>query len=47
MAATGASGIAGGNFKIFEQFVKRSNATLHLNTRVRWLQHKLSICQSP
>jgi prenylcysteine oxidase/farnesylcysteine lyase len=40
MAATGASGIAGGNFQLFEQFIKRSNATLHLNTRVTSIKPK-------
>lgn len=35
MAATGASGIAGGNFQIFEQFLNRSGANVYLNTPVR------------
>ena len=35
MAATGASGIAGGNFQIFEQFLNRSRANVYLNTPVR------------
>jgi len=35
MATTGASGIAGGNFQIFEQFLKRSHANVYLNTPVR------------
>ncbi|KAF9454994.1 hypothetical protein P691DRAFT_770093 [Macrolepiota fuliginosa MF-IS2] len=34
LAATGASGIKGGNFQVFEQFLERSNASVHLNTTV-------------
>ncbi|KAI0073842.1 hypothetical protein K474DRAFT_1666124 [Panus rudis PR-1116 ss-1] len=34
LAATGASSVKGGNFQIFENFIKRSNATTHLNTTV-------------
>jgi len=34
LAADKASQVAGGNWQIFEQFVKRSNATLYLNTTV-------------
>lgn len=34
LATTGASSVKGGNYQLFEQFVKRSNATLHLNTTV-------------
>lgn len=35
MAATGASSIKGGNFKIFEQFILRSKANLFLSDTVR------------
>ncbi|KIP03332.1 hypothetical protein PHLGIDRAFT_77794 [Phlebiopsis gigantea 11061_1 CR5-6] len=35
LAATGASQIKGGNWKIFEQFVKRSQANVFLNTTVK------------
>ncbi|KXN81104.1 Farnesylcysteine lyase [Leucoagaricus sp. SymC.cos] len=34
LAANGAVGIEGGNFQIFEQFLKRSGALMHLNTTV-------------
>lgn len=34
LAAAGASGVKGGNYQIFESFIKRSNATVHLNTSV-------------
>lgn len=34
LAATGAVGIKGGNFLVFEQFLKRSGANVHLNTTV-------------
>ena len=34
MAANGASGIKGGNFLIFEQFLNRSGANVYLNTPV-------------
>ncbi|KAJ3575893.1 hypothetical protein NP233_g794 [Leucocoprinus birnbaumii] len=34
LATTGATGIDGGNFKIFEEFLKRSNAFVNLNTTV-------------
>jgi len=34
MAATGASSVKGGNYQVFEQFVDRSRAKLHLNTTV-------------
>ena len=33
-AATGASGVKGGNYQIFEHFLARSGATLYLNTTV-------------
>ncbi|KAF8588432.1 FAD/NAD(P)-binding domain-containing protein [Ramaria rubella] len=39
-AATGASGVKGGNYKIFEQFLTRSNAKLYLNTTVESLTRK-------
>lgn len=35
MAATGASQVKGGNWKIFSEFVKRSHANVYLNTTVR------------
>lgn len=34
LAATGATSVKGGNYQLFEEFVKRSNATVHLNTTV-------------
>ncbi|KAG5646044.1 hypothetical protein DXG03_004467 [Asterophora parasitica] len=34
MAATGSKGIEGGNFQIFEQFLKHSGANVHLKTEV-------------
>jgi prenylcysteine oxidase/farnesylcysteine lyase len=34
MAASGASDIEGGNYQIFEQFLKHSGAHVHLNTKV-------------
>ncbi|KAG6866235.1 hypothetical protein C0991_006822 [Blastosporella zonata] len=34
LATDDARGIEGGNFQIFEQFLKRSGATVHLNTHV-------------
>ncbi|KAF8898341.1 Prenylcysteine lyase-domain-containing protein [Infundibulicybe gibba] len=34
MATSGAAGIQGGNFQIFEQFLKRSGAKVYLNTTV-------------
>lgn len=34
LAATGASSVKGGNFQIFEQFLERSGASVHLNTTV-------------
>ncbi|EGO02796.1 hypothetical protein SERLA73DRAFT_165743 [Serpula lacrymans var. lacrymans S7.3] len=40
MAATGASGVATGNYKIFEQFIERSGATLHLGTTVKEIKRK-------
>jgi len=39
LAATGASSVKGGNFQIFEQFLKRSNASVHLNTTVISMAH--------
>jgi prenylcysteine oxidase/farnesylcysteine lyase len=35
MATSGAAGIQGGNFQIFEQFLLRSNANLFLSNTVR------------
>jgi prenylcysteine oxidase/farnesylcysteine lyase len=40
MAATGASGIAGGNILNFEQFIKRTNANLQHKTRVTSIKPK-------
>lgn len=34
LAATGARSIEGGNFQIFEQFLNRSGANIHLSTQV-------------
>ncbi|KAF5377177.1 hypothetical protein D9615_006339 [Tricholomella constricta] len=34
MGATGAKGILGGNFQVFEQFLKHSGANVHLKTEV-------------
>jgi prenylcysteine oxidase / farnesylcysteine lyase len=34
LAASYASGVRGGNFQIFENFLNRSGAKVHLNTRV-------------
>ena len=34
MAATGASGIAGGNYQIFERFIAESGANVYLDTPV-------------
>ncbi|KAG9223147.1 hypothetical protein PLEOSDRAFT_1111305 [Pleurotus ostreatus PC15] len=39
LAATGAVGIKGGNFLVFEQFLKRSGANVHLNTTVLSITH--------
>lgn len=39
LAATGASSVKGGNYQIFEQFVRRSGATVHLNTTVTALAY--------
>lgn len=44
MATDGAVGIEGGNFQVFENFLKRSGAGVHLNTKV----HRLFIdCLQP
>lgn len=40
MAANGASGIVGGNYQVFEQFIEHSNATLLLNTPVTGISKK-------
>ncbi|PPQ63712.1 hypothetical protein CVT24_004292 [Panaeolus cyanescens] len=40
MAATGATGIAGGNFQIFEAFVNRSGANVFLDTTVKSITPK-------
>lgn len=42
MAANGAYGVKGGNFKIFERFIDASKAKLHLNSTVSF---KLSRCR--
>ena len=34
MAATGATGIAGGNYQIFEKFIVESGANVYLDTPV-------------
>ena len=34
MAATGATGIAGGNYQIFEKFLAESGANVYLDTPV-------------
>ncbi|KAF8531007.1 Prenylcysteine lyase [Gautieria morchelliformis] len=39
-AANGASGVQGGNYKIFEQFLAHSSAKVHLNTTVESLTRK-------
>ncbi|KAF9479736.1 FAD/NAD(P)-binding domain-containing protein [Pholiota conissans] len=42
MAGTGANGIAGGNFQLFEQFLNRSGANVYLNTPVSSIAQKSS-----
>ncbi|KAI0689670.1 FAD/NAD(P)-binding domain-containing protein [Cytidiella melzeri] len=42
MAANKASQVVGGNWQIFDQFIKRSNASLHLNTTVTSINQKAS-----
>lgn len=44
MAGAGASSVAGGNRRIFDSFAKRSNANVHLNTRVRSIE---KLAESP
>lgn len=39
LAAMGASSVKGGNYQIFEQFLKRSGASVHLNTTVTALDY--------
>lgn len=39
MAANGAKGIKKGNYHVFKQFLKRSKANIHLNTRVSGLKY--------
>jgi len=41
MAASGAVGIAGGNYQMFEQFLNRSGANVYLNTRVSKFSHSI------
>jgi prenylcysteine oxidase/farnesylcysteine lyase len=38
MAATGATGIAGGNYQIFEKFIAESGANVYLDTRVSFCE---------
>jgi prenylcysteine oxidase/farnesylcysteine lyase len=40
MASGGAKAIKGGNFQIFENFVRESKASIHLSTRVTGLESK-------
>ncbi|KAK7058346.1 hypothetical protein VNI00_001977 [Paramarasmius palmivorus] len=42
LAATGASQVKGGNWQIFDHFLKYSNATVYLNTPVTQITHKPS-----
>nr|BAH22596.1 hypothetical protein [Pholiota nameko] len=42
MAGTGANGIKGGNFQLFEQFLNRSGANVYLNTPVSSITQKSS-----
>ncbi|KDQ15081.1 hypothetical protein BOTBODRAFT_145345 [Botryobasidium botryosum FD-172 SS1] len=42
MAASGASGVVGGNYQLFEQFLARSNASVHLSTEVTGIQKSTS-----
>lgn len=39
LAATGASSVKGGNYQVFEQFVRRSGASVYLNTTVTALAY--------
>ncbi|OZJ06019.1 hypothetical protein BZG36_01079 [Bifiguratus adelaidae] len=39
MAAAGAKSVAGGNYQIFEHFLSKSGASLHLNTSVLSINH--------
>jgi len=43
MAATGANGILGGNFQIFEHFLNRSGAKVYLNTAVSFSRSNLLV----
>lgn len=43
MAAAGAWSTEGGNFRIFEEFAKRSGANIHLNTRVLSIRNSTEI----
>ncbi|KAH7930566.1 FAD/NAD(P)-binding domain-containing protein [Leucogyrophana mollusca] len=40
MAASGASGVSTGNYHIFEHFLEKSGAKVHLNTNVKEIKHK-------
>jgi prenylcysteine oxidase/farnesylcysteine lyase len=39
MAATGATGIAGGNYQIFEKFIVESGANVYLDTPVGFVDY--------
>ncbi|KAJ7225895.1 Prenylcysteine lyase-domain-containing protein, partial [Mycena pura] len=42
LAPTGASAIEGGNFQVFEQFLRHSKANVYLNTSVKSISHGAS-----
>ncbi|TFK30726.1 hypothetical protein FA15DRAFT_690376 [Coprinopsis marcescibilis] len=46
MAASGAAGVAGGNFQLFEQFLNRSGANIYLSTPVVGINSKASAVPS-
>lgn len=45
MAAGDATQVIGGNWQVFDQFIKRANATLHLNTAVSALCVAINIAR--
>ncbi|KAH9926192.1 uncharacterized protein B0H18DRAFT_1006933 [Fomitopsis serialis] len=47
LAATGASSVKGGNFQIFEQFLERSGASVHLNTTVISRAYRAVVLAAP
>lgn len=47
MATDGAVGVEGGNYKIFENFLKSSGASVHLNTKVTGLRKTSTDSASP